>query len=609
MEPWEAAAQSAPAPQGVEPWEAAAQQPGIGTRLLGDLQSRITAGNEIVNDPNRSAIAKVPEYVGKVGAGLANDAVGEVLKSGVNAIPQSVKDAAGSTMQAIHDTIVPDSYTKAVEGSIAGGKQIYNKMSPQTKDAVDAAANVVGLGANLAGGAGLATKAGDLASGARAAINSASDNAGPISFDLSKFTKGPLPTSKNLFAEGDKAYETANAAGAGARPVATNNFLDQAIKTAQQDPNLLAVHGPDEATNYLERLQALRDKPLPLSTAQALDIDLRESAAKAFRAGDNSLGARYQAIKQALRDNIYNAPDPTHVTGGPQGFYALKEGNRLYSQGYQVEDLENAMAKGMENEVPSTGIKTQFRKIADDIRVNGPKGRSEELVDSINEAARTGALTGLLKTMGSRLGPIAAGAVGGMLGAPAGPLGAAIGSGVAGGVSYLATAPFRAGATALQAGKAEAAIRAAVTDAKFHPMEVPPEAPKPMLALPKPETQYAVDGAGNARALSPEEAQAGTVARQNLDNMGLTSDVRSNINRIQLRDKFGPTWDKITAAQQDTIAKQIEDAWRSNPKTPLSDLVDSARKSAQDLAEAKGQSYSDTALGTALLNALKKGKK
>lgn len=609
MEPWEVAAQAAPAPQGVEPWEAAAQQPGIGTRLLGDLQNRIAAGNEIVNDPNRSAIAKVPEYVGKVGAGLANDAVGEVLKSGVNAIPQPVKDAAGATMQAIHDTVVPDSYSKAVEGSLAGGKQIYNQMSPQTKDAVDAAANVVGLGANLAGGAGLATKAGDLASGARAAVNAASDNAGPLNFDLSKFTKGPLPTSKNLFSEGDKAYEAANAAGAGARPVATNNFLDQAIKTAQQDPNLLAVHGPDDVTNYLERLQALRDKPLPLSTAQALDIDLRESAAKAFRAGDNNLGARYQAIKQSLRDNIYNAPDPTHITGGPQGFYALKEGNRLYSQGYQVEDLENAMAKGLENEVPSTGIKTQFRKIADDIRVNGPKGRSQELVDSINEAARTGALTGLLKTMGSRLGPIAAGAVGGMLGAPAGPLGAAAGSAVAGGASYLATAPFRAGATALQAGKAEAAIRAAVTDAKFHPMEVPPEAPKPMLALPAPATQYSVDGAGNARALTPEEAQAGAMARQNLDNMGLTSDVRSNINRIQLRQQFGPAWDKIDAANQDAIAKQIEDAWRANPKTPLTDLVDSARQNAQDLAAAKGKPYSDTALGTALLNALKKGKK
>ncbi len=600
MEPWEAAAQAA---KPIEPWEAAAQQPGIGQRLVGDLQNRITAGNEIVNDPNRNPVAKALEYTGKVGGGLANDALGEVIKSGVNAIPQGVKDAAGAAAQAI----VPDSYSKAVNDSLAGGKQLYNKLSPEAKDAADSAANIVGLGANLAGGVGLATKAGDLATGARAAVNAASDAAAP--FDLSKFTKGPMPTSKNLFTEGDKAYDAANAAGAGARPVATNNFLDQAIKTAQQDPNLLAVHGPDAATEYLTRLQALRDKPMPLSTAQALDIDLRESAAKAFRAGDNNLGARYQAIKQALRDNIYNAPDPTHITGGPQGFHALKEGNRLYSQGYQVEDLENAMAKGMENEVPSTGIKTQFRKIANDIRENGPKGRSPELVDAINEAARTGALTGLLKTMGSRLGPIAAGAVGGMLGSPAGPLGAAIGSGVAGGASYLATAPFRAGATALQAGKAESAIRAAVTDAKFHPMEVPPEPAKPMLALPKPDTQYAVDGAGNARPLTPEEAQAGATARQNLDNMGLTADVRSNINRIQLRDKFGPAWDKIDATQQDAIAKQIEDAWRANPKVPMADLVDAARKNAQDLAAAKGQSYSDTALGTALLNALKKGKK
>ncbi len=98
-------------------------------------------------------------------------------------------------------------------------------------------------------------------------------------------------------------------------------------------------------------------------------------------------------------------------------------------------------------------------------------------------------------------------------------------------------------------------------------------------------------------------------ARQNLENMGLTSDVRSNINRIELRQKFGPTWDKIDAAQQNTIAKQIEDAWRANPKTPISELVDTARKNAQDLAAAKGQPHSDKALGTALLNALKKGKK
>lgn len=604
MEPWEAAAQTPKA--ALEPWEAAAQQPGIGTRLLGDLQNRMAAGNEIVNDPNRSALVKVPQYVGKVGAGLANDAIGEVIKSGVNSLPQGVKDAGSAALSAA-ESIVPDSYNRAVNNSIEGGKRIYNNQSQETKDSLDSAANVVGLGANLAGAVGAAGKVADVAGAARKGINALSDAAQPI--DWAKYTKGPLPTSKNLFSEGDKAYEVAGSAGAGARPVATNGFIDQAFKNAQQNPDLLLKDGPDAVQNYLEGLNVWRDRPIPLATAQASDIQLRELAQKAFRAGDNDLGTRYKAIRQALRDKIYNAPDPTHITGGPQGFYALKEGNRLYAQGYQVEDLENALAKGMENEVQSTGIKTQFRKLADDIRENGPAGKTPELVDAINTAARTGALTGILKTLGSKLGPVAASVVGGTLGAGAGPIGAAIGSVGAGAASYLATAPFRAAATAIQEGKAANAIRAAVTDAKFHPMEVPPEAPKPMLALPAPDAQYAVGADGVARRLTAEEAQAGQAARQNLDNMGLTSDVRSNINRLQLREKFGPAWDKITAAQQDTIAKQIEDAWRSNPKTQIADLVDSARKSAQDLAEAKGQPHSDTALGTALLNALKKGKK
>jgi hypothetical protein len=224
---------------------------------------------------------------------------------------------------------------------------------------------------------------------------------------------------------------------------------------------LQQTFGDDAAQKYLKSLAAgLNGQELPLPTAQALDIDLREKAAQAFRAGDNSLGQRYSAIKQALRDNIYDNPDPSHFTGGPNGFSSLQEGNRLYSQGYKAEQIENMINEGMKAEVPATGIKTQFKTLARQIRNNGAAGWSADQVDAINNAAETGALTGFLKGMGSRLGTVVGGAVGAGIGSVGGPAGAAIGAPIGSAAGYVAGAPFRAGATSLQRAKAEAVLKA-----------------------------------------------------------------------------------------------------------------------------------------------------
>lgn len=431
-----------------------AQPQGLLDRIGQDYQTRAQQGQQILNS-DISAPSKVIQYVGKVGGGLANDAIREVTPDIVGKVASGAVNLAD---QALQHAPFYKSYGQAVGNTVNAGAGAWNDFSqahPELSGDISAVGEVGKLAGNIA-----TIKGG--ADAVRGGLNVASDAMSNLPVKVGT-PSVPIPKSKELFSTGDKSYAAADAAGGGAASSGVNDFLTQAEQKASQNPQLMSTFGEDEGQKYLTALKGLKDQPMDLRTAQALDIDMRERAAKAFRAGDNSLGGRYSDMRQSLRDNIYDQADPNKLTGGPDAFFHLQKGNQLYSQGYKTEQLENMIDDAMTKDVPSTAIKNKFATLSKQIRENGARGWTPEQVQAIEMAGKTGMLTGFMKGMGSKLGAAVGTGVGGSLGAViGGPIGATAGATVGTGVGYIAGSPFRAAATALQLRKANNALRSVI---------------------------------------------------------------------------------------------------------------------------------------------------
>jgi hypothetical protein len=460
-----------PAPASANPYaQFAPQQPssGLGSHvdsyladkpelqnLLSKLSGRVDAVQNAPDLPNFMVSSA------RLGVGGAADIGGAAL----NAIPGSglVKSAAGAIGSGISSAVgsIPTYNSGTTFGDVGNA---FSGMINREEAAHPLFANVMGAAkdyGNLAGEAGIVGLA-------RGGLNMASDAMGSGAANTG--WQGAIPSADDIHAQAQKGYDYADASGAGVNAQGAQNYFNQAKADAAQSPTDLLRNGPDDVQKYLDNMDNAKGQPISIADAQQEDIKLRESASKAYRTGDNSLGDRWDSIRDALHDHIYNQTDPALMTGGPQGFQALQEANRLKSQAYTVENIEGAIKNGLSAEVPQQGIKQVFRTMSKNIDKNGAKGLSDETVAAINYAGKTGLLTGILKTMGSKLGAAVGGAVGGSAGfTAAGPVGAAIGGTVGTGVGYAVGAPFRAGATAIQLGKAKNVIRTVIDNPTFTP--------------------------------------------------------------------------------------------------------------------------------------------
>ena len=178
-----------------------------------------------------------------------------------------------------------------------------------------------------------------------------------------------------------------------------------------------------------------------------------------MRAGDNDIARRFGLIQDSLRDNLMN-PDPAHITGGADGYQAWQEGNNLWSTGKKMEAVEAITQNAAGADVPATAIKNGAKSLLKKVNAGNGLGWTDEQISALQDAGQTGALTGLMKNLGSKLvSPLIGGIAGTAIG---GPIGTAIG----GGAGYIAGAPFRAAATALQTGKVNNVLRALATNVK-----------------------------------------------------------------------------------------------------------------------------------------------
>lgn len=237
------------------------------------------------------------------------------------------------------------------------------------------------------------------------------------------------------------AYKTAQDIGGTLSPNFRNKLVDFAQSHAPQTEDGLIATGKSDLNEIAKAMETMRDKPMSLQAVQEFDEGLSQRIDGHFQNGRLSKeGKQLFDLQTEFRDMIKNA-SANDITGGKEGFDALKQGRDLWSQYLKRSDVERLVAKAQDTDQPANALKNVMKRL-----VNSPRFSSYNKTeqDALKQAAKTGALTGLLRIFGSRLTSIAAtgaGFVGG------GGIPGALASGaVAEGVGVLA----RKGAEKLQ---------------------------------------------------------------------------------------------------------------------------------------------------------------
>lgn len=258
--------------------------------------------------------------------------------------------------------------------------------------------------------------------------------------------KPATPSASQVRAAASEKYKLADEQGGVILPDETNTWLDKSKSILPKSDRVRATIGETPSSKLVDGLESnFRGNPMTLREAQDLDSAIGDMMAKEVDLKTGVLtseGKRLQEIQQHLRDTVEGA--------GTTGTDALAQGRQLWAAQARMNDVERIMARAEMTDNPVTAIKTGFRTMASNpARL---RGFTAEEVKAINHAAKTGLLTGTLRTLGSRLMSGVTGATAGAAGG--GPLGA-VGGFIAG---EAAAFPLRKMADALQNKRANSVL-------------------------------------------------------------------------------------------------------------------------------------------------------
>jgi hypothetical protein len=206
-------------------------------------------------------------------------------------------------------------------------------------------------------------------------------------------------------------YDIMNQTGgddAALTPQFFDKTYDSAVAAGKQTEAGQVTAGPNAVTALIDRWQALKGKPLPLASAQEMYEGLGDLIDQEWSAGRLSkVGTKLADIQANLRDQIDN-PAPGDTTGNAAALAAFAPARQAWSQAMKMDDLERIQYRAGLTDNPATSIKTQIRGLLTD-----PRNRyTPEERAALETAATRGALGGALHVFGSRLIPLAVGAVG-----------------------------------------------------------------------------------------------------------------------------------------------------------------------------------------------------
>ncbi len=343
--------------------------------------------------------------IGQLGAGV-NDAIGGMLGGAYDTLmTDKGKENINAQMRRIAATPAGQAGIAALQ---KGGEiwDTYKQANPQTADIIGSAANI-GTAALGLGGVSKATGAlGDVVGSGGAVVAGGA------------LKSAPIATSADITALSNKAYKTAEDLGGTLKPEFTNKFVSEieAMKPQSEIGKIMA--GDSSFTKLVEKIQTIKDKPISLSAAQEFDELLGDAIDNSLDTGRMTKESRkILEIQNQFRSGIESA-DKSLITGGKEGFEALKEGRRLWSASRKLNDVERILARAELTDNPATSIKAGFRNL-----VSNPtraRGYSKKEIDLMRRAAKTGIVSDFLRvTLGSRLIPIITAASGGGMGASA----------------------------------------------------------------------------------------------------------------------------------------------------------------------------------------------
>lgn len=556
------------------------EKSGFFSRVGQDYDKRIEAGNTIAENQVTGKIGPVSAtyQFGAKGLGMVGDVAKEGFESISDTIPKSVKDYASSKITSAFP--IASAFMKSAPRMIANsdtakiGKKLYGKFAV---DHPEAASNIAATG-DVAGGLIGATAiaptlevanilrgpAGELLSKAGTSVMKSADNKSILSqVDADKLTQFST-----------EAYQAAHAKGMNIASEYTDNWLDKASKAIPQTEEGRLALGDTGSTQLIERIQALRGKPISFAGAEEIDKGLGAEITKAYRSGDKEEAARLIKVQDGLREAVSSLPEASEE---------LRKAKGLWSAASNQRQIETILRNSEFSDNPATAIRMGFRNLAKKVNDN-PRGWSPEEVKAINGAAKTGIATDALKVAGSRLGPIIAGAAGAVSGGP-------IAGAAAGAANYAASSTARGAAGALQAVRANKVsnaikqrpvVKQAIQDAaesgdlapKFTAQkglgytldkagqllrhgrpttfaEISKLPPKEAMAafdeiklLPAPQKDILVNEAGTARFATGAEELGAQEGRQHLLELGMSPDILKTIDDRQVMEilKQGGGW-------------------------------------------------------------------
>lgn len=459
--------------------------------------------------------------------------------------------------------------------------------------------NGLGVLGNLVGGAAGAAGINEAASMASSLPKNFMGN---IAEDL----RAPIPGKEPILRSrvrtaSQNAYKAVEDSGTVLHPSVTDKSVDIIEGAKQQSAfgGKLLTSDQADINAALDEYSVARGQPMTMTDLQTLDSTLGDKAAQAYASGKSNKGRIISDVQDKIRDLIKPKNlSPEDVIGTPEGIEALTEhAIPLWSAQAKMGDILKIIERGNAMDNPSTAIKTGLRNLM--LNEGKMATYSPEIQKMIRDGAKTGKTDDLLGVLGSRLNPIAQGAVGGL----PGKLGA-----------HAISSTFRAARTNLKNKQADAILGAMVEDLrpsidKYAPLPKSYPEVEGTRLLPAPERPMTGSGS-NLRAMTDDEWQSHIDLQSTPETKGLRAaraDIPSEevLNASQLRRRAIPdeTWNKLNAQQQEKINSQIENMWNQKKPIPLNEMIANARRNAQYVADAKGEPYVRTPVDEAFKGA------
>ena len=203
----------------------------------------------------------------------------------------------------------------------------------------------------------------------------------------------------------------------------TDRYLDELQKDAKRLREGSDVTGPNVVTDAIDSLENQRGKPLTLQAAWNIDKWLGKKISAEYDAGGLSeYGRELQGMQRRLKEHIDNAGEGD-ITGGKEGFEALKKGRQTYTIATRMSDLERMeeIAQGTLN--PQQSLRTQINRYVNheaktrgwtdsdiaDLKKAGQRGTTQEVMASLSSrllgigaTATAGPLAGVATTVATK---------------------------------------------------------------------------------------------------------------------------------------------------------------------------------------------------------------